>query len=273
MIVQNYMGVIVIMMKNIFTVILGLTCLVVLYFGQSYWKQQIAASAKNSSAMTEEIEAESDSTEKNNLVTFTKNWPEPAVNRLEQTLNENTVFKILFIGTPAITDTYEITKTNLIETYGDTIQLDFQTIESTSTQFIEDQKQEEIAAEKVDLVVIEPFLLTDNSEKIAIAESLDNLSLFIEALKTSNPEITVMIQPSFPLYNAKIYPVQVDELKAYAEEKQLTYLDHWSAWPDPKTEEIKEYLNEDQSGPSEKGLQVWSEYLKNYFINNESASN
>lgn len=269
--VQNFLGVY-IMMRKLFTVVLGIACIIVLYFGQSYWKQQIAASAKNSSEVTEEVTAEKDTKEETDLVAYTKNWPETAVNRFKQTVNEDTAFKILFVGSPAIGDTYEIVKKKLDETFGKSIKLDLQTSELTSAQFIEDQKHEEIAADKADMVIIEPFLLIDNGE-VGIEESLANLSLFVETIKAANPEATVMIQPSYPLYNARFYPVQVGELKAYAEENQLTYLDHWSAWPDPKTEEIKEYLNEDQSAPSEKGLQVWSDYLQNYFINNESASN
>lgn len=260
------------MMKKIFTVVLGIACIIVLYFGQSYWKQQIAASAKNTSAVTEEVTAEKDTNEKTDVVAYTKNWPETAVNRFKQTVDEDTAFKILFVGSPAIADSYEIVKEQLAETYGKSIKVNLQTSELTSAQFIEDQQYEEIALVQADMVVIEPFLLIDNS-KVGIEESLANLSTFVEAIKESNPETTVMIQPSYPLYNARFYPVQVAELKTYAEENQLTYLDHWSAWPDPKTEEIKEYLLADQSAPSEKGLQVWSDYLVNYFVHNKSASN
>lgn len=269
--VEIYMGVIYIMMKKAFTVVLGIACVIVLFIGQSYWKQQIAASAKDTTEVTEETTTEHEKNDQTDVVAYAKNWPESAVARFSQAVEENKAFDILFVGSPVMADTYETVKKQMTDTYGKSIQMSLQTNDLTSTQFIEGGMDEKIAAKQADLVVIEPFLLIDNGE-VGIEESLDNLTTFVESIKEANPEVTVLLQPSHPLYNAKFYPVQVSRLQAFAEENQLTYLDHWSAWPDPKSEEIIEYLTEDQSGPSEKGTQKWSEYLENYFIHNESAS-
>jgi hypothetical protein len=263
--VEIYLGVIYIMMKKAFTVMLGIACVIVLLIGQSYWKQQIAASAKDKAEVTEAVTPDQETNKKTDVTNFTKNWPESAVSQFSLAVEEDKAFRILFVGSPAIAETYDNLKKEMTHTYGKSIQMDLQTNELTSTQFIEDEKYEEVAAKESDMVVIEPFLLIDNGD-VVIEESLDNLSTFVEAIKENNPDVTVILQPSFPLYNAKFYPVQVEKLKAYAEENQLTYLDHWSAWPDQKSEEIKEYLNEDQTAPSEKGLQVWSDYLVHYFI-------
>ena len=76
----------------------------------------------------------------------------------------------------------------------------------------------------------------------------------------------VLIQPPHPLYQATYYPVQVEALEQYAEDNGIPYLNHWEAWPDQDSEEIKDYLSEDASEPSAKGHQVWAEYLIDYFI-------
>lgn len=269
--VEIDMGVVYIMMKKAITVVLGIACVIVLFIGQSYWKQQIAASAKDKTEVTEETTTEHDKNEQTDVVAYAKNWPESAVARFSQAVEEDKAFQILFVGSPVIADAYETVKKEMTDTYGKSIQMSLQTNDLTSTEFIEGGMDEEAAAKQADMVVIEPFLLIDNGD-VGIEESLANLTVFVEAIKEANPEVTILLQPSHPLYNAKFYPVQVSKLQAYADENQIPYLDHWSAWPDPKSEEIIEYLNEDQSGPSEKGLHEWSEYLENYFIHNESAS-
>ena len=50
------------------------------------------------------------------------------------------------------------------------------------------------------------------------------------------------IQPPHPLYQATYYPVQVEALAQYAEDNDIPYLNHWEAWPDQDSKEIKDYL-------------------------------
>lgn len=269
--VQNILGVIYIM-KNFLTVLLGFACIAVLYLGHTYWNEKIQASAKNKNVEVKKQVSKPnlDKQSSPDIISLTENWPENAISRFEQTLKEKKTFKILFVGSPAIGSEnegiYPIVKQKLVEAYGEkNIQIDIKTVDSTSTQLINDHLHEEIASEAADLVVIEPLTLMDNGE-VAIEASKSNLTLLMEEIKAQNPEATIIIQPSYPLYNAKFYPIQVNELKNYSAENQITYLDHWTAWPDPNTEEIKQYLQLDQTGPSNQGIQVWSDYLIQFFI-------
>jgi hypothetical protein len=62
-----------------------------------------------------------------------------------------------------------------------------------------------------------------------------------------------MLMPLHPLYKAKLYPIQVAELKEYAEINQIPYLDHWSAWPVLESEDMLNFLTPDKSAPNEEG--------------------
>ncbi|MFH7818882.1 SGNH/GDSL hydrolase family protein [Neobacillus thermocopriae] len=255
-------------MQKFLTVLLGILLILLIFLGQTYWNQQNKALSSDTptSVKKEIIKQKYSSTE---LLKLTKNWPAEAVERFKQSLKHNKPFKILFVGSPAIgSDTegaYAVVKQKLKETYGDHIDVQLKTFDMTSTQFISQNKQDEMVAEAADLYIFEPFILENNGE-VLIENTLMDLATIMDTVKVANPESTMILQPSYPLYNAKIYPRQVEELKKYAETHQITYLNHWTAWPDPATEEMKDYLNEDQSAPNEKGAQVWGDYIIQYFI-------
>ena len=135
----------------------------------------------------------------------------------------------------------------------------------TSIAYINEEKITEVMEEQPDLILFEPFTLKDNG-KVGIDDSLENTSAVIASVKESLPQTEVILQPPHPLYNANFYPKQVEELQQFAEDNGITYLNHWEAWPDKNSEEIKEYISEDSSQPSSKGHQLWADYLTDYFI-------
>ncbi|WP_413305689.1 SGNH/GDSL hydrolase family protein [Bacillus sp. 1P10SD] len=263
-------------MKNVLTILLGIACVTVLIYGHFHWNQRIdAASAKSPNLTTKETTTQSDKKQESSkpskdLLNYTSNWPKAAVERWKHTQEEKQPFKILFTGSPAIgtdtTGTYAIVKDKLLATFGENnLQVAIKTFNSTSTQVIANKKQDEIAAEEADLIILEPFILMNNGN-VLMQNTVKDIKTMIDDIKAKNPDAVILLQPSYPLYKAKIYPSQVDQLKQFAELQKLTYLDHWTAWPDANTEEIKEYVTPDQSAPSEKGNQVWSEYLLHYLI-------
>ncbi|MDR7238752.1 SGNH/GDSL hydrolase family protein [Neobacillus drentensis] len=265
-------------MKNFLTILLGIACIAILYYGHSYWNQRIA-SASNTTPSTSD-HAQSEVTVKNDdsdidLLELTKNWPASSVDKFEQTLNKKKSFKVLFVGSTSIgsenSGVFPMVKKKLIETFGEkNIQVDVKTFNSTSTQFINKNEQEDIAAEKADLIVLEPFILMNNGV-VLIGDTLENTTTIMDDITAKNPETSFILQPSYPLYKAKIYPKQVEELKKFAMENDITYLDHWSAWPDPNTEAIKDYLLPDQSAPSDKGYELWSESILHFLISKSES--
>jgi hypothetical protein len=125
----------------------------------------------------------------------------------------------------------------------------------------------EIAAENAQLVLFEPLLLNDNDAFVSIGKTLANITQIIEDVKKTNPDTTFILQPSYPLYNAKLYPLQVAALRDYAKKNNLTYLDHWQAWPDTSDLKLKDYLQDGNSGANEKGNKVWGQFIVDYLVN------
>ncbi|PEQ95231.1 hypothetical protein CN481_05100 [Bacillus sp. AFS006103] len=264
-------------MKIFLTSLLAVVFLVVLYLGQSHWNQQLQASAKNKPINQDSTSTLNDKiTENQELLKLTSNWPESAVDQLKHSLQEDKPFTILFTGSPAIgseTDgSFPLIKEQLIKAFGEEhIHVELKTFDSTSTQLLNQKKQAEIAAVNADLIIFEPFILMNNGE-VLIKDTLKNTTKIIEGIQANKPETSFILQPAYPLYQAKIYPRQVAELKKYAQDHELPYLDHWSSWPDSNKAELKDYFQPDLSTPNEKGNQVWSQYILQFLTNGTSGS-
>ncbi|WP_342043010.1 SGNH/GDSL hydrolase family protein [Bacillus sp. OTU2372] len=262
-------------MRKFITTLLGIVSIAVILVGHSHWNKKIEAASNQASsssqAQTDENSKNPSTTTQEDLLTSTTNWPSTAVDAFEKALKEKRTYKVLFVGSPAMgsekTGSFPIIKEKLIETFGKkNIQVGLKTFDSTSTKFISDHHQAEIVAEKADLIVLEPFILLNNGEVLP-ENTLKDITKIMDDIRAENPDTTFILQPSYPLYQAKIYPSQVAILKNFAKEHQIAYLDHWPAWPDANSAAFKEYLKPDQSAPSEKGYEVWSNYLIKYFTN------
>lgn len=259
-------------MKVIFTAIWTIICLAVLFYGHFYWNERTAvkvASEKQPAAPVIQEPKKVNQPNYDEILVKAQNWPEPVRQQFQQALEQKQPFKILFIGSTALGSQDQGMLKDVIQqltaAYGSNLSVAVHTYDVTSNEFVTKNDQLEIAAEKAQLIVYEPFLLNDNN-KGSVEDTLNNLSKVIKDVKATNPNTTFILQPSYPLFNAKFYPMQVAKLKQYAEQNQITYLDHWTAWPDSKNPDLNNYLLPDASGPSNKGIQVWSEYLINYFI-------
>ncbi|GHH98674.1 SGNH/GDSL hydrolase family protein [Neobacillus kokaensis] len=272
-------------MKKILTLLLGIAFLTVLYLGQQHWNEQRQAAAKGDKAVvngtnadagsektaaTAQSEEPAKSVDAEKLLALTENWPKDAVERFKVTLEEKKPFKVLFVGSPAIGSEsdgpFADVKARLVGAFGEEhMEVSVYTYESTTTQFLKDAKEDEIAKEAADLIVFEPFILTNN-EFGTTDKTLTDVTKILDAVKKAVPDTSFLIQPSYPLYKAKHYPRQVADLKEYAEEQQVAYLDHWTSWPDGNSEEIKAYLTSDLSAPNSKGNKLWSDYLAGFLI-------
>lgn len=263
-------------MRSFFTVLLGIATIIVLIIGNMYWNDRTKASSQEDTAPLIKKIATKDAGKKeevnlpeSDFLAYTANWPEQAVETFKQARKEKKPFHILFLGSSAIgtesEGAYPLVKQKLVDTFGKkVVKVELQTFNNTSTKFIEEGHLEKLGTEP-DMVIFEPFILKNNG-LVLVEDTLADVSKIMDTIQSANPDATIILQPSYPLYNAKIYPQQVASLKTFAEVQQITYLDHWSAWPDPNTEAIKEYLTPNAGGPSEKGYQVWSDYLLDYLI-------
>lgn len=251
-------------MKYFLTGLWGIVCLSVLVYGHIHWNKEITANAVASTPVVEQQDSqESNEVNFDQYLALAANWPESAKQSFKQALESEQPFKVLFVGTTANQWEAEVTQ-RLTESYGsEHITTVIHTYDQTTQDIVAENKQLEWAAEKAQLVVIEPFLLNDNG-KIKIDSTLANLTRIMEDIKAENPDTTFILQPSHPIYLPKLYATQVQALKDYAEANNLTYLDHWTAWPATDSIEINNYLNE--GSPNDQGNQVWAQFLVEYFV-------
>ncbi|WP_079506564.1 SGNH/GDSL hydrolase family protein [Mesobacillus jeotgali] len=256
-------------MKHFLTICLTIVCFAILVLGNQHWKEKTKVTAyedKSGLYKEEKDEAEHVGTE---ILSYTKKWPVEAQLSYKRAINDKKPYKILIAGSPALGQQSSgwayILKDKLKETFHETIVVSVKIYDLNSTQIIEERKYEELAAEKADLILLEPFILKDNGQ-VTIENSNENINKIIESIKTANLGAIVLLQPANPLFQAKYYPVQVDSLKEYAESNNITYLNHWDAWPDPQSEDIKKFLIGEPGTPNEKGHQLWADYLIDYFI-------
>jgi phosphoribosyl-ATP pyrophosphohydrolase len=253
--------------------ILGVTCLVLLFFGHIHWKDSITK-ATTTSNITEpsstEVTVESPTIPDTELLlSYANNWPEESKQNLEAAIRENRIFKILIIGSPAIgveaTSWPSLFKQEMENTYGNSISIVIKTFEENTEEFIQENKQEDIIKEQADLIIWEPFTLADNGE-VVIEKSHENITTIIQELQATKPNTQFILQPPNPIYQPKLYLTQVNTLETFAQANSITYLNHWENWPDPNSDAILEYITEDNA-PNEQGHQVWANFLFQTFIN------
>ena len=133
----------------------------------------------------------------------------------------------------------------------------------TSLKFPKEQSYKDLIKQKSDIVLIEPVLLNDNNEIVPMKDTLYVLDQMITAIKAANPEAIILLQPPNPIYKPQKYAEQVKGLEKYASENEIPYVNHWDAWPDVNSEDIKQYVAELK--PNEKGNTTWADYIFDLF--------
>ena len=263
-------------MKNFLVAVLAIGCAAILFTGYLHWNDKTVVSTAKGNQEGKSTRTENKtSTKKPNqsLADLTANWPEQAREQYKQSLDTEEPFNILIAGSNALGYEEEgwssQLKNQLEEAFGDTIHVVVKSYDLTSAQFILQNKLDELVAEKPDLTLLEPFTLNDNG-KIQFADSHLQIKEIADGLMDENPEHVLLLQPPYPLHQATYYPKEVEALKDFAEENDIPYLDHWTAWPDPDGDEILEYLTEENGSTyvNENGHQLWANYLQDYFIAN-----
>lgn len=261
-------------MRTALTYLAVIACGVFLVSGYIYWKDK----TNNPVEITEKkVAAVSDSEDKEKakkpadpaLLSLTENWPKQAQEDFAEAFENGRVYKLAIVGSVALgkddNGWSKMLKEELEHTYGyDHLEVSIFEYPVRSDQFIAERYDREVAEYNPNLVLFEPFNANDNGN-ISTEDNHENTMKFISTLEKETDQAVVIIQPPHPFVSS-IYPEQIGELKEFADEEHLTYLDHWQVWPETDDEELRSYVLTPASAPNEKGHQVWFEYLKEYFI-------
>ncbi|MDC7723210.1 SGNH/GDSL hydrolase family protein [Priestia megaterium] len=247
---------------NIFAAVLLIITIVA---GKMYWDHQTSAEASSGSTSR-------NSTSKvasKNWEDYAENLPESVKEKLKKADASGKPMKLLIVGSQATsTDSKawpETLKETLNNTYGSLIEtsiLEYK--DETTLDFVRNQDYKDIIKEKPDVLLFEPFLLNDNGV-VGITNTLENLNVIMSHITAEDKDLVTILQPSQPIYNATNYPKEAEALGEFAKNNGYEYVNHWSAWPDYKSEKILNYLVEKQRVPTAKGNKAWASYLEEYF--------
>ena len=194
--------------------------------------------------------------------------PEQVKNQFLNSFDNGQPVQMFLVGSPALKSegngwSMQVKK-RLEELYGsDFLKISIVEFDGTSSEFIESEEAESIVQSKPNIVFFEALTLEDNG-LVEIENTHDNIKSFIDRIKTENPDTAFLLQPPHPIYAATYYPLQVQALAEFAVEEGIPYFDHWPKWPDPNSEEINNYLNEN-GHPNEEGHKVWANAVVQYF--------
>jgi hypothetical protein len=266
-----------IILKALFTTILAIVCLILLFFGNLHWQKKIenvgsktfeSVSAKEVSIAEETKETEEVNLE--SLLSFASQWSEEEKQKLKNAIAENRPYRILLAGSESLgegeTSWPSLLKNEILQTYGENvISIDTKTYTETTEEFFDLSKEREFIEGNYDLILWEPFTLTDNGN-VVIETGQEYILSVIKEVKSASPNTSFILQPPNPIYEASFYSVQVRALEKFTSKNNLTFLNHWDAWPKTDSEEIKTFLTEDGNLPNEVGHKTWADFLIGYFI-------
>lgn len=258
-------------MRTFSLLLLGLICAGVLVYGNMYWQDKISVSSaeKTANVTTAETEEQAEEVEPS-FESLISNWPEDAQTSFKKAVTDGTPYKLAIVGSLALgadeNGWSEQVKDELMDTYGDTIEVKIFQYDTTSLTFVNGENVDEVLDYEPQLVLLEPFALNDNSNGVGGENNQESIQIFKRKLTEQNEDAVLILQPTHPIAGATYYPLQIEKLKDFAEENNIPYLDHWSAWPVDDEEALGELLAEDQETPSEEGHALWADYLEEYFI-------
>jgi hypothetical protein len=269
-------------MKSFLVAIFAVSCAVFLFLGNMYWKERISLSASELTGTdsvtridaedekeNEEKTKEEPEEEKNaDIQTLIFNWPEAAQKRFLFLMEEGEPFKLAVVGSSAMgvdeNGWAPQLKEELARAFGVDLEIQLFQYDMTSIDFINGSESDEVLADQPDMVLLEPFSLVDNSNNVGTVQNHESILMFQNRLHETNVDSVLVLQPPHPLVGATYYPKQIESLEEFATEEGITYIDHWSNWPED--EELEDYLTEDQDTPNDKGYEIWADYLTDYFI-------
>jgi hypothetical protein len=258
-------------LRNILlTVLLLFSCISFIIVGQVYWQKKVDQTIQN--AISEETgNGQTAGNEDDEVMKYAANLPPEVQKKVKNAIYKNKPVRLVVVGSKAISSSEKswpaLLKDELESTYGKQV---FEVVvkeygDMTTKEALEANVDKKIIDAKPDILLWEPFILNNNGV-VEIDETLKDIETMIESITSALPDVTIMLQPTNPIYNATYYPAQVEELKTFAKEKGYIYLDHWKAWPDYKSEEINDVVNENTDLPNERGHQLWADFLIHYFI-------
>ncbi|RIW36065.1 hypothetical protein D3H55_06295 [Bacillus salacetis] len=269
------------MFFRILAIIFSIIGIGVIVFGQMEWKEKAFVDAER--PMVEASDGAEVTTQKNvetsaSLNSLTKEelsertslLPEEVQKAFLNAFEGNQSVSLLVLGSDAMGDSTngvaQSIKAKLQGVYGTQfLQVDTFTYDGSSFNFVEDEDGLESIGQAYDLVLYEPFTFNDNGV-VEVSQNHEHTEEVMGHFEALNKDTKFILHPPQPMHEATIYPTQVEDLKVFAEEKSIPYIDVWKVWPDYDTDELTDYLDS-EGNVNPDGIELWSNEVVHYFTN------
>ncbi|WP_410984289.1 SGNH/GDSL hydrolase family protein [Bacillus cereus] len=242
--------------------------------GKLYWNKKVAKATQQISEVKETSKKKEDKDQDTQVSfneAYTNNFPDMIKEKIKKAVADKKAINLVIVGDEASSSEKGAWPAKLVAnldaTYGKGIwNVTVKEYKGESTgDLLVNKLDKEIAKENPDVILFQPPFITDNN-KVGNGNSVVDTQKFIQALSSGVKDAVVVIQPSNPVYNAKNYPKAVEALEQFAVQNGYTYINHWKAWPNATTKEILPYLKAEFGFLSEKGNEIWAQYVTNYFV-------
>ncbi|OAT80894.1 hypothetical protein A6P54_12870 [Bacillus sp. MKU004] len=261
-------------MKKVLISCMCILTLSIFLIGKNYWNEQIefmvvsASTVADAISASAETQVDRDVNEKVKVKKLDKLLTLPSVLKptFIEKINNNKPVNMLILSSHTFSGDEAgwpgLLKGKLEEIYSNSLikTTKKELAGKTSEQILSENLYKELAGTKPDILLVEPFLLNDGGE-IQMKGSLENLDKILGEFQKQNPDIQILLQPSNPYVGVEYEK----DLKEYSIYHGYIYLNHWAVWPDKESEELKDYLT-DENQPNAKGNEVWAQYLIDYFV-------
>ncbi|MTT31546.1 hypothetical protein GMB86_05895 [Terrilactibacillus sp. BCM23-1] len=266
-------------MKKVALVLVIFIFVLTIIGGNMFWNHKLSktyadakVANKTHQDKTAQQEAKRKLQEQSKIDQLTARLPEPLKNKIRDAASENKEVQIMMIVGSDGTGVAEQLQTQLNKSYGfDLFKVNEENVgQSSSLDFYNKQLDSLLSLKKndqPDVVIYTPLIYNDD-HKVSTEDTEAVMSLVNENFKEKYSQLIFLVQP--PNYSAKFDYLndRIDNVKTYAKDQGITYLDYLTEWP-KKAKARSKLTTKDGHTPNDQGKKVWTTYLTNYFTSED----
>ncbi|KAA0955547.1 hypothetical protein FQ087_13130 [Sporosarcina sp. ANT_H38] len=270
--------------KTVMAYIVLIGCIILLLGSYSLWKDKLSSFHNDAEASKPSNGAVSKSkgdgvTEKpdspvtsefdvERLLSLTANQDASVQNVFKSRLQAGKPLNFLIVGSDFMTSgnpgfSKRLTL-SLKEAYGDFITITEKSFDGSSATFIENLDEEFSIDSSYDVVLFEPFTLTNNGV-VRVEDQHEHVKVFQQKIQSFVGDSVLVLQPAQPLPRGIFYPQEVQALQTFAASMDIPYINHWTEWMDSESEMLPNLLDANSS-PTSDGSEVWANAVSHYFV-------
>ncbi|MEH7360936.1 SGNH/GDSL hydrolase family protein [Priestia megaterium] len=233
-------------------------CGAVIYGGTQHWQERAEAQVQASETKANVVHKEKQFSD---VSAYTRNLPDFITRQIESAIATKKPLTLVLATSAKESGWPQQLKKELEATYGSdvftvkTLSYGSQTTGELLSSHIADQ----INQLQPNIILFEAPLKNDY-QKLTLDDTLKNTDELIYQLKDLKK--TLILQPSQPyISKTESYEEGVEAIRGVAEKNWVHYLNHSLIWPF----HLGEYINKNDGRLTNKGGEVWGDYLVNWF--------